>query len=50
MAYGTQDLLVLGLCPLSGVLKSTAFRKLDLFPSSGEGMGGTSSFGSLRKS
>jgi hypothetical protein len=32
------DYRVLGLCPSSGILKNT-FRNLDLFPSSGEGMG-----------
>jgi hypothetical protein len=36
-----------GLCLSSGILRNTAFRKLDLFPSSGEGEGDT--FGSVRK-
>jgi hypothetical protein len=31
-------------------LKNTTFRKLDLFPSSGEGVGDTYSVGSVRKS
>jgi hypothetical protein len=28
---------VFGLCQSSGIIKNAAFRKLDLFPSSGEG-------------
>jgi hypothetical protein len=37
---GTKDFRVFGLFPSSGILKTqknTTFRKLDLFPSSGEG-------------
>jgi hypothetical protein len=34
-----QDYWVFGLCPSSGVLKNTTFRKLDVFPTSGEGWG-----------
>jgi hypothetical protein len=37
LVCNTQNHLVSGLCPSSGVLNSTAFRKLNLFPSSGEG-------------
>jgi hypothetical protein len=36
------------LCPLAGILKNTTFRKLDLFPSSGEKVGTISSVGSVR--
>jgi hypothetical protein len=37
--------------PSSGILENTTFRKLDLFPSSGEGVGeDTYSVGPLRKS
>jgi hypothetical protein len=32
---------VFGICPSSGMLKNTTFRKLDPFPSSGEGVGDT---------
>jgi hypothetical protein len=40
-----------GLFPSSGILENTTFRKLDLFPTSGEGGGeGTYSVGPLRKS
>jgi hypothetical protein len=35
-AYNTQDYWVIGLSPWSGILKKTAFRKLDVFPSSWE--------------
>jgi hypothetical protein len=34
-----QDYWVFGLFPSSGILENTTFRKLDLFPSSGEGGG-----------
>jgi hypothetical protein len=47
----TQNLWAFGLFPLSGILENTTFRKLDLFPSSGEGGGeDTYSVGPLRKS
>jgi hypothetical protein len=36
MVYNTQNYCVFGLCPS---LENTTFRKLDLFPSSGEGVG-----------
>jgi hypothetical protein len=40
-----------GLCPSSCIPKNTTFRKLDLFPSSGEGGGeDTYSVGPLRES
>jgi hypothetical protein len=46
----TQNYWVLGLFPSSGILENT-FRKLDLFPSSGEGGGeDTYSVEYLRKS
>jgi hypothetical protein len=51
MAYDTRNYWVLGLSPSFGVLRkleNTTFRKLDLFPSSAEGLG-TYSVGSLRK-
>jgi hypothetical protein len=35
----TQNYWVFGLFPASGILENTTFRKLDLFPSSGEGGG-----------
>jgi hypothetical protein len=47
-----QDYWVFGLCPSSGILKTqknTTFRRLDLFPSSGEGTGDTYSVGPIRK-
>jgi hypothetical protein len=34
-----QNYWVFGLFPSSGILENTMFRKLDLFPSSGEGGG-----------
>jgi hypothetical protein len=39
MVYNTQNYWVFGLYPSSGILENTMFRKLDLFPSSGEGGG-----------
>jgi hypothetical protein len=44
----TRRLLVFGLCPSSGILKNTTFRKLDLFPCSGEEVRYTYSVGSVR--
>jgi hypothetical protein len=35
--------------PSSGILRNTTFRKLDMFPSSGEGVGDTYSVRSVRK-
>jgi hypothetical protein len=47
----TQNYWNSELFPSSGILENTTFRKLDLFPSSGEGGGeGTYSIGPLRKS
>jgi hypothetical protein len=43
MVYNTRDYWAFGLCPPSGILKNTTFRKLDLFPSSSEGVGDTCS-------
>jgi hypothetical protein len=40
MVYNTQNYWVFGLLPSSGILENTTFRKLDLFPFSGEGRGG----------
>jgi hypothetical protein len=39
MVYSTQNYWVFGLFPSSGILENTTFRKLDLFPFSGEGGG-----------
>jgi hypothetical protein len=41
MVYNTRDFWVFGLGPSSAILKNTTFRKLDLFPSSGKGVGDT---------
>jgi hypothetical protein len=45
-----RDYWVFGHCPSSGILKNTTFRKLDVFPSSGEGLGSTYLFESVKKS
>jgi hypothetical protein len=45
MVYNIRDYWVFRLCPSSDILetlKNTTFRKLDLFPSSGEEVGNTS--------
>jgi hypothetical protein len=51
MVYNTQDYWVFGFCPPSDILKGTnkhtAFRKLDLFPSSCEEWETLTLFGSL---
>jgi hypothetical protein len=49
MVYRTQNYWVFGHFPSSGILEieNTTFRKLDLFPSSGEGEN-TYSVGSLK--
>jgi hypothetical protein len=39
MVHNTQSYWVFRLFPTSGILENTTFRKLDLFPSSGEGGG-----------
>jgi hypothetical protein len=44
----TQDYCAFWLCLSSGILKNTAFRKLDLFPSSGERVRDSYSVGSVR--
>jgi hypothetical protein len=49
MVYTTRDCWVFGICPSSGMLKNTTFRKLGLFPSLGDSVGGTHSVGSVRK-
>jgi hypothetical protein len=38
MVYDNQACWVFGLCPWSGILKNTTFQKLDMSPSSGEGV------------
>jgi hypothetical protein len=49
--FFSQKYWVFGLFPSSGILENTTFRKLDLFPSSGEGgEEDTYSLGPLRKS
>jgi hypothetical protein len=49
--YESTELLGFGTFPSSGILENTMFRKLDLFPSSGEGgEEDTYSIGPLRKS
>jgi hypothetical protein len=45
-----QDYWVFGCCPSSDILKNTVLQKLDWFLFSDEGMGGTYSVGSIRKS
>jgi hypothetical protein len=51
MLHNTQNYWVFGLFPSSGILENTTFRRLDLFPYSGEGGGeDTYSAGPLRKS
>jgi hypothetical protein len=50
MVYNTRDYWVFGLGPLSRIPKNTTFRELDLFPSSGHGVGNTYSIWSVRKS
>jgi hypothetical protein len=44
MIYNTWDYWVSEVCTLSGILMNTTFRKRDLFPSSGEGVGDTLSY------
>jgi hypothetical protein len=44
------DYWVLDVAHRSGIQNNTTFRKLDLFPSSGEGVGDTYSVGSVIKS
>jgi hypothetical protein len=41
MTYNTRNYWVFGLCPWLGILKNTRFRKLYLFPPSGEALGDT---------
>jgi hypothetical protein len=48
--YVPEEITGFALGPPSGILKNTAFRKVDLFPSSDEGAGDTHSVGSVRKS
>jgi hypothetical protein len=51
MVYNTQNYWGFGLIPSSGILENTTFRKLNLFPSSGErGEEYNYSVGPLRKS
>jgi hypothetical protein len=49
MVYNTENYWVFGLFPSSGILENTTIRKLDLFPSSGEGKTPTQ-LGPLEKS
>jgi hypothetical protein len=50
MVYNARDYWVFGLCPSSSMQKNARFRKVDLFPSSGEGMGDTYFVRSFRNS
>jgi hypothetical protein len=50
MFYNTQDYWVFGLRPSASILKNTTCPKLDLFPSSGEGVEDTYFVGSVTKS
>jgi hypothetical protein len=47
MVYKTTGFF--GLFPSSGILENTTFRKMDLFPTTGEGGEDTNSVGPLRK-
>jgi hypothetical protein len=50
MVYDTQDCWVLGLSPSSGILKNNKEHNVsDALPSSGEGVEGIYSVGSVRK-
>jgi hypothetical protein len=49
IVYNTRDYWVLVLCPLSGILINIPLRKLDLFPFSGDRVGGTYFVGFVRK-
>jgi hypothetical protein len=49
VVYCTWENRVFGLCASSHVSKSTAFRKLDLFPSSGTMMGARTLLGPLER-
>jgi hypothetical protein len=52
MVCNTQNYWGFGLCPSSSILvtlENTTFRKLDLLPSSGEGVGDTYSVGLLER-
>jgi hypothetical protein len=48
-SVGQSGLLRFWTCPQPGSLKNKTFQKLDLFPSSGEMVGGTDSAGSVKK-
>jgi hypothetical protein len=50
MMYNAQDYCFTFICPFCSILMNTVFHKLDLFPSSGEGVGDTYSVGSVTKS
>jgi hypothetical protein len=50
MVYSDWGYWVFGLCPFSDNLNNTMFRKLDLFPSSGERVGENYFVGSVVKS
>jgi hypothetical protein len=49
MVYNSRGYWVFGLYPSSGIRKNTMFRKLDLFPSTGEGMGDITLLGPLER-
>jgi hypothetical protein len=48
LSLSTRDYWVLGFYSSSGILQNTTFRKLDLFPPTGEGVANTWSVGSVR--
>jgi hypothetical protein len=48
MVYNIWDYRALGLCLLCGVPKNTAFWKLYLFPSSGQGVEDATQLGPLK--
>jgi hypothetical protein len=50
VVHNIRDYWVFGICPSSGIIKNTTFRKLNLFSSSGEGVGCTYSVGLVRES
>jgi hypothetical protein len=49
VVYNTQDYWDFGLRLSSDILKDTTFQKMDLFPSSVEGLGDSYSTGFIRK-
>jgi hypothetical protein len=50
IVYNREHYWAFGICPWSGILKETVFRKIDLLSSSRERMGATYSFATNRNS